>query len=347
MTSANNMQSDQTGPLARVSLALESGFGFLFTALMNGLEILIRPIERRLGMERIGYFFILPNLLIFGIFVLFPMLLNFYISFTSGTNIYPQDRAFVGTANYEFLFDCQNVFEPNTCNEDLFWRGVFNTIFFVIVQVTGMVLVSLVTALVLNSKIRARGFFRSVFFYPVLLSPVVVALIWKWILQRDGVLNSILLSLGGERIQFLVNADWATLWVIVISIWALMGFYTLILLAGLQAIPAELYEAGQIDGTSRWQSLRFLTLPLLMPTMFVVLVLSLIRAVQVFDQVYALTGGGPGTTTHFIVQYIYTTGFSSSIKRFGLAAAASVLLGATLLVLTLLQLRAARSNESG
>ncbi len=347
MTSANNIQSDQTGPLARVSHALESGFGFLFTALMNGLEILIRPIERRLGMERIGYFFILPNLLIFGIFVLFPMLLNFYISFTSGTNIYPQDRAFVGTANYGFLFDCQNVFEPNTCNEDLFWRGVFNTIFFVIVQVTGMVLVSLVTALVLNSKIRARGFFRSVFFYPVLLSPVVVALIWKWILQRDGVLNSILLSLGGERIQFLVNADWATLWVIVISIWALMGFYTLILLAGLQAIPAELYEAGQIDGTSRWQSLRFLTLPLLMPTMFVVLVLSLIRAVQVFDQVYALTGGGPGTTTHFIVQYIYTTGFSSSIKRFGLAAAASVLLGATLLMLTLLQLRAARSNESG
>ena len=347
MTTANDIKVEQGGPLARVSRALENGFSFMFTALMNGLEILIRPIERRLGIERIGYFFILPNLLIFSIFVLFPMLLNIYISFTSGTNIYPQDRAFVGTANYEFLFDCQNVFEPNTCNEDLFWRGVFNTIFFVIVQVTGMVLVSLATALVLNSKIRARGFFRSVFFYPVLLSPVVVALIWKWILQRDGVLNSILLSLGGERIQFLVNSDWATLWVIVISIWALMGFYTLILLAGLQAIPAELYEAGQIDGTSRWQSLRFITLPLLMPTMFVVLVLSLIRAVQVFDQVYALTGGGPGTATHFIVQYIYTTGFSSSIKRFGLAAAASVLLGATLLVLTLLQLRAARSNEAG
>ena len=175
MTTANDVKIEKGGPLARVSQALEDGFGVLFTALMNGLEILIRPIERRLGIERIGYFFILPNLLIFGIFVLFPMLLNFYISFTSGTNIYPQDRAFVGTANFELLFDCQNVFEPNTCNEDLFWRGVFNTVFFVVVQVTGMVLVSLVTALVLNSKIRARGFFRSVFFYPVLLSPVVVA----------------------------------------------------------------------------------------------------------------------------------------------------------------------------
>ncbi|MDD9956445.1 MAG: sugar ABC transporter permease [Anaerolineaceae bacterium] len=342
-----NLQNEPQGLLARLSAALETGLAALFAGFMNALEILVRPVERRLGMERIGYFFVLPNLLIFGIFVLFPMLLNFYISFTSGTEIYPQDRSFVGVANYEFLFDCENVFEPNSCNEDLFWRGVFNTVFFVVVQVSGMVLVSLLTALVLNGKIPARGFFRSVFFYPVLLSPVVVALIWKWILQRDGVLNSLLIALGGERVQFLVNADWATLWVIVISIWALMGFYTLILLAGLQAIPAELYEAGQIDGTGRWQSFRFITMPLLMPTMFVVLVLSLIRAVQVFDQVYALTGGGPGTTTHFIVQYIFTVGFANVIPRYGLAAAASVLLGATLLVLTLMQLRAARSNESG
>lgn len=345
MSTAGSVQQEKEGLGQRVMRALEAAFVTLFTALMNGLEVLIRPIERRLGIERIGYFFVLPNLLIFGIFVLFPMLLNFYYSFTSGTNLFLADRDFVGTANFDFLLDCENVLEPNSCNEDLFWRGVFNTIFFVVFQVAGMVLVSLLTALVLNGKIRARGFFRSVFFYPVLLSPVVVALIWKWILQRDGLLNSLILALGGERVQFLVNADWATLWVILISIWALMGFYTLILLAGLQAIPGELYEAGQIDGTNRWQGFRFITMPLLMPTMFVVLVLSLIRAVQFFDLAYALTGGGPGTSTHFIVQYIYTTGFSSAIKRFGLAAAASVGLGLTLLVLTLIQLRIARSGE--
>ena len=345
MTTAGRAQEDGAGLAARVSGAVEGGFGALFTALMNGLEVLIRPIERRLGIERIGYFFVLPNLLIFGIFVLFPMLLNFYYSFTSGTELYLADRNFAGAANFEVLLDCENFLEPNSCDEDLFWRGVFNTIFFVVFQVAGMVLFSLLTALVLNRKIRARGFFRSVFFYPVLLSPVVVALIWKWVLQRDGVLNSLLLALGGERVQFLVNADWASLWVIVISIWALMGFYTLILLAGLQAIPAELYEAGQIDGTNRRQSFRFITLPLLMPTMFVVLVLSLIRAVQFFDLAYALTGGGPGTATHFIVQYIYTTGFASAIKRFGLAAAASVGLGVALLILTLIQLRVARSSE--
>ena len=137
---------------------------------------------------------------------------------------------------------------------------------------------------------------------------------------------------------FLLDPGYATFWVIFISIWALMGFYTLILLAGLQAIPAELYEAAQIDGAGGWASFWGVTLPLLMPTMFVVLVLSLIRAVQVFDQIFVLTGGGPGTATQYMVQYIYDTGFSNQIQRFGLASAASVVLGVALLILTLAQL---------
>ena len=118
-----------------------------------------------------------------------------------------------------------------------------------------------------------------------------------------------------------------------------MGFYTLILLAGLQSIPPELYEASSIDGANGWQDFRFVTMPLLMPTMFVVLVLSLIRAVQMFDQIFVLTGGGPGTRTQLLVQYIYTTGFSNQIQLFGLSAAASMVLGVSLLILTLLQLR--------
>jgi alpha-1,4-digalacturonate transport system permease protein len=125
-----------------------------------------------------------------------------------------------------------------------------------------------------------------------------------------------------------------------------MGFHTLILLAGLQSIPPELYEAGAIDGANNWQNFRLITLPLLMPTLFVVLVLSLIRAVQVFDQVFVLTGGGPGTATQYLVQYIYNTGFSNQIQRFGLAAAASMVMGAVLLILTLIQLRLGRQAGS-
>jgi len=129
------------------------------------------------------------------------------------------------------------------------------------------------------------------------------------------------------------------LWVIMISIWAQMGFFTLILLAGLQAIPKELYESAAIDGANGWANFWGITLPLLMPSMLVVIVLSLIRAVQIFDQVFAFTGGGPGTATMYLVQYIYKTGFADLTHQYGLAAAASVVLALILLVLTLTQFR--------
>ena len=339
---------------ARSGIAAHGGVGDLpgrafyglFAAIMNTLDLIMTPIQRAIGVRNMAYLFVLPNLLIFGIFVLAPMLLNFYYAMTGGTALFPQDRPFVGMENFRTLFDCESFLNPNSCREDRFWRAIYNTAFFVVFQVGIMVLVSLVTALVLNRKIRARGFFRSVYFYPVLLSPVVVALIWKWILQRDGVLNAAVLAMGFGRMPFMTNANWTIIWVIAISIWAQMGFYTLILLAGLQAIPAEMYEASAIDGAGGWHSFRFVTLPLLMPTMFVTLVLSLIRAVQIFDHVFVLTGGGPGTATLYLVQYIYNTGFSSQIQRFGLASAASVVLGLTLLVFTLIQLRLGRSSGS-
>ena len=317
----------------------------LYAAVMNVVGFVMEPLQRLIGVRRMAYVFVLPNLLVFGIFILFPMALNVYYAMTSGPQIYPQDRAFVGTANFERLFDCRDFRDPNTCAEDRFWRAVRNTGVFVLFQVGGMVAISLLTALVLNRNIRGRGFFRSVFFYPVLLSPVVVALIWKWVLQRDGVLNAILVGVGLEPVQFLLDGRWAMTWVILVSIWAHMGFYTLILLAGLQSIPAELYDAGAIDGTSTLQAFRHITMPLLMPTMMVVLILSLIRAVQMFDEVYVLTGGGPGSATMLMVQYIYTTGFGTQSPRFGMAAAASVTLGAVLLVATLIQLRLGRGSE--
>lgn len=322
----------------------------IYSGLMIALEFIINPIQRWVGFRRMAYLFLLPNMAIFGIFVIFPMLLNFYYSMTSGVALFPEDRPFVGTDNYEILADCEDFTDPNTCDEDFFWRAIYNTIVFVFFQVGGMVLMALITALVLNREIVGRGFFRSVYFYPVLLSPVVVGLIWRWILQRYGVVNGVLAQLDpkyeADPVLFLLKGDWPTFWVIMISIWAQMGFFTLILLAGLQSIPGVLYEAGSIDGASPWQSFRFITLPLLMPTMFVVLVLALIRAVQVFDQVFVLTGGGPGTTTKYMVQYIYETGMRNQIPRRGLAAAASMVLGSVLFVFTFIQLWLGRKSES-
>ncbi|MBC8099171.1 MAG: sugar ABC transporter permease [Armatimonadetes bacterium] len=317
----------------------------LLDRFLSLFDLILIPLQRRIGIQRMGYFFVLPNLLIFGVFILFPMLLNFYYGFTSGQSMLLQNREVIGTANFERLLTCEDYANFRTCDEDRFWRALGNTGLYVVLEVGGMVLLALVTALALNSKIKGRGFFRSIFFYPVLLSPVVVALIWKWILQTDnGILNGVIVGLGGEKQPFTTDANWSLFWVIIIGIWAQMGFYTLILLAGLQAIPRELYEAASVEGANPWSKFRAITLPLLMPTMTVVLVLALIRAVQVFDQVFVLTGGGPGTATLYMVQYIYTTAFTD--RNFGIAAGASLLLAMILLVLTLAQLRIRRGALS-
>ena len=136
-------------------------------------------------------------------------------------------------------------------------------------------------------------------------------------------------------------------WAVCVSIWAHMGFYTLILLAGLQAIQPDLYEAAEMDGTSKERVFWRITLPLLWPNLLVVVVLALIKGVQVFDEVFVLTGGGPGTATQFIVQYIYNTGFTEQVQNFGLASAASIVLGVILFVLTMLQLAVTRARDNG
>jgi len=316
-------------------------------ALLNVADVPMRALQRAVGVPRIGWLFVAPNLLILGLFTFLPILIDFAFAFTGGVELYPSRRPYVGGENFATLFECTNYLDPSTCRKDLFWRSIFNTAKFAVIQVALMVLFSLITALVLNRKIIGRGFFRGVFFYPVLLSPVVVALIWKWVLQREGVLNAFLAGAGESPVVWLNDATWAFFWCVFVSIWAHMGFYTLILLAGLQAIPSDLYEAAEMDSASPWRRFSRITLPLLMPTLVVVLVLGLIRAVQVFDEVFVLTGGGPGSATMFIVQFIYQTGFAESIHQYGLAAAASLVLAVTLLALTVAQLRLTRRSVEG
>lgn len=326
---------------------MRAAAGAALLAPLNLLEVPMRFAQRHLGQQRIAWLFLAPNLIIFGLFTFLPIILNFVYATTGGVQVLPGKRPYVGAANFETLLACQSYLDPSTCEKDLFWRAVFNTASFVLLQVGFMVLFALITALVLNREIRARGFFRSVFFYPVLLSPVVVALIWKWILQREGILNAWMVGLGNQPTLWLLDASWAFFWVIFVSIWAHMGFYTLILLAGLQAIPKDVYEAAEMDAASPTRVFRRITLPLLMPNMVVVLVLALIKGVQTFDEIYVLTGGGPGSATTLMVQFIYDTGFAFQPQLYGIAAAASILLAAVLFVLTLMQLGASRSSLRG
>ena len=283
-------------------------------AVLNALDPPMRALQRLLGVPRIGWMFVTPNLAILGLFTFLPIVVNFYFAFTGGVQLYPSERPFTGLDNLGTLFDCGNYLDPASCRKDLFWRSIYNTAEFALLQVGLM---------------------------------VAFALIWKWVLQREGVLNAVLASASASPVGWLSDASWAFFWCVFVSIWAHMGFYTLILLAGLQAIPADLYEAAEMDGASPWRRFSRLTLPLLMPNLIVVLVLGLIRAVQVFDEVFVLTGGGPGSATTFIVQFIYQTAFAEAIHQYGLAAAASLVLAASLLILTLVQLKLTRRNLAG
>jgi alpha-1,4-digalacturonate transport system permease protein len=327
--------------------ALANLGAWLYAAAFDLLERPMAAVQRLVGVRNVAWAFLLPNLVIFGLFTFVPIFLNFLYATTGGDQLLLWERPYVGGENFATLLDCESYLDPNSCQRDLFWRAVHNTGWFVVLQVGFMILFSLIAALILNRDLPLRGFFRAVFFYPVLLSPVVVALIWKWILQREGLLNAGLEGVGASPVNWLIEANWAFFWAVFISIWAHMGFYVLILLAGLQAIPADVYEAAEMDGGSKWRVFRRITLPLLMPTMVVVIVLSLIRAVQAFDEIYVLTGGGPGSATTLMLQYIYDTGFATRPRLFGLAAAASILMAAVLFALTLLQLRATRSQGEG
>ena len=309
------------------------------------VEPLMYGMQRLIGIKRMPWVFLVPNLLAVVLFALLPVFINIFYSVSGSDRLYPWDRPFVGGANYATLFDCDNFLDPSTCSRDLFWRALGNTIVFVPVQVTAMILVALITAICLNRDIRGRGFFRGIFFFPVMLSPVVVALTWQWILQRNGALNGLITSAGLTPVNWLVFPNTAFFWSVFVTVWAHMGFYTIILLAGLQSIPRDVYEAAKMDSATPWRVFTRITLPLLKPVLLVVFILAVIRSVQTFDELYVLTGGGPGSATMLMVQYIYEVGFAAQPRNFGLAAAASLLLGIALLIFTAIQMRISRGGK--
>lgn len=325
---------------------LQSGVGMLFSLPARIVEPIMSGLQRLVGIKRMPWVFLAPNLLAVVLFALLPVFINVFYSVSGSDRLFPWDRPFVGGANYTTLFDCDSFFDPSSCSRDLFWRAIGNTVVFVPIQVICMIGVALLTAICLNRDIRGRGFFRGIFFFPVMLSPVVVALTWQWILQRNGALNGLITAVGFEPVNWLVFPNTAFFWSVFITVWAHMGFYTIILLAGLQAIPRDIYEAAKMDKATPWRVFSRITLPLLKPVLLVVFILAVIRSVQTFDELYVLTGGGPGSATMLIVQYIYETGFATQPRNFGLAAAASLMLGLALLIFTAIQMRISKGGNN-
>lgn len=312
--------------------------GSVGTRFMATLGWPIELAQRLSGATGLPYLFLLPNMLIFGLFAFAPLFINIGFAGTEGASINFDQRGFAGTDNFARLLAARSIDTGLENREAIkFAAAVRDTAVFVVFQVPTMIFFSLCTALALNRKIVGRGFWRSVFFYPVMLSPVVVGFLWVLILKRQGVLSMTLIEWGwiSEPIQWLTDPAWTMFWSVVVYTWAHLGFYMLILLAGLQAIPKDLYEAARMDGTGEWRILWRITLPLLMPTLLVVTVLSLIKSVQAFEELYAMN-----VRWISLVAYIFeTSGLrgTPTTNGLGIAASASLIVALVLVVLTISQ----------
>ena len=272
----------------------------------------------------IAYAFLFPTLLIFVVFRHGPAVASLLLGFFNWTIV--DTPKFVGLDNYTRL-----------AQDDIFWRSLKNTGLFVLMTVPTDVVLALFLAVLVNQPLRGMWLFRLAFFMPFVTATAIVAIVWRWIYQPQGLANGALEFFGLDPLTWLSNPDWALPAVAIMSVWKHVGFNMLILVAGLQAIPQDYEEAARLDGAGPLSIFFGITLPLLRPVLVLVTILTTIGSFQVFDAAYVMTNGGPFYATTTVVYYIYQNAFGQ--YQMGYAAAIAFALFVILLVLTLLQRR--------
>ena len=280
-----------------------------------------------------GYMFLLPNLIGFMIFSFLPIIAALALTVTEW-NVMDTPK-FVGLKNFQTV-----------ARDDLFWKTAFNTVYYTIGAVPIGVFIAFWLALLLNRKMGGVVFFRTVFFLPSVTLGVAIAMVWVWLYHPElGLINFALAKLGFDGPSWLQSTRWAMPALIIMNNWVGIGGAMLIYLAGLQAIPEEYYEAARIDGATYMQQLRYITIPLISPTTFFVLVTSFIGAMQGFDSFYVMTRGGPAYATTPLVMYIFQNGFEWF--RMGYAAALAAVLFLAIFLITAIQWHVARTWVQG
>ncbi|MHA6481108.1 carbohydrate ABC transporter permease [Paenibacillus sp. strain BS8-2] len=276
--------------------------------------------------------FLLPSCLGLIVFSFIPIIYSFMISFTDWNGLNSWNPAagtpqFVGVDNYTEILSGEE-----------FWRVFRNTSYYIILYIPLMLTVSIGAAILLNNKYRGMSIYRVLYFIPVLTSWVAGALIWKWLLSANyGPINALLSYVGIEGPAWLQDPTWAMPGIVLASVWKDMGFFSLILLGGLQGINPNYYEAAQIDGANAWQRLQRITLPLLSPILFFVMIISIIGSFQLFPQVMIMTDAGPYGSTQVMVERIYRLAFK--YYKMGLASSFSWILFAIIFIFTMLQMK--------
>ncbi|HBK69020.1 MAG TPA: sugar ABC transporter permease [Firmicutes bacterium] len=283
--------------------------------------------------EITGWLFITPMLIGFIVFSFGPILASLIISFTDWDLL--QAPKFVGFVNFAKLF-----------KDDYFIQCMSNTLYFVITMVPIILVVAMTLAIILNQNIRGKAFFRSVFYFPSVVSTVAISMVWLWVFSPsdNGLLNTILHKIGVMNTpDWLGNIATVKPSLVLMRTWQSAGYYMVIFLAGLQTISPELYEVADIDGASKWEKLIHITIPLLSPVTFFVTIMLMLAAFNIFEAIYVMTEGGPGGATNTIMYYIYHNGFR--LYQMGYASALAWVLFLILVVLTIIQFKL-RKEES-
>jgi multiple sugar transport system permease protein len=275
--------------------------------------------------------FIAPAAIGFAVFLAWPTVRGIYLSFTSYNLLTPPE--FTGLQNYVRL-----------AQDSIFWHSMVVTVEYVLINIVIQTVVALFIAVMMH-RLTKSTFVRGIVLAPYLVSNVVAALVWLWILDTQlGIGNELLAALGLDRIPFLQSDVWGIPSIALINVWRHVGYTALLIFAGLQSLPETVYEAGRIDGASEWKMFWRITVPLLRPILSLVLIITVIGSFQVFDTVAVTTQGGPANATNVVQNYIYNLAFGRF--QFGYASAVSVALLIVLSIITIIQYRLTRSGES-
>ena len=288
----------------------------------------MKSLERKM----FPYLMLLPMIVIFGVFLFYPALNGLWISFTKWDGINAQE--FVLFDNYIKL-----------AGDSDFWRSFIKTLIFTAISVPGIYVAALGLALLLTRKIKGSNLFWAIFYWPTMISSIVVGLSWRFLLGEFGVINYIVSLFGGEKISWLTTPTAAMGVIIFVTVWSMAGYYMVMFVAGIKAISQDYYEASQIDGAGFWQQFWYITLPLLKATSLLVIVLATVTVIKTYPLVVALTDGGPAGATKFMVQIIQETGFEKS--QMGYACAMTMVLFIVLAVLTSIQFKLNKEGSQG
>jgi putative chitobiose transport system permease protein len=277
------------------------------------------------------YLFLLPALIVLGITVFYPALQAFYLSFTRYDLI--TEPQWIGWENFQRL-----------SKDPVFWQTLRNTILYLVCVVPILAIAPLALAILVNQKLRGIRWFRVAYYTPVIISMVVAGIAWKWLYSDNGLLNQFLRAIGFSGVPWLTDPNLALFSVMVVTIWKGLGYYMVIYLAGLQSIPAELYEAASIDGSDGIRKHWDITVPLMQPYLWLVAVISAISATKVFEEIFIMTQGGPLNSSKTIVFYVYEQAFTK--LEISYACTIGLVMFLMILILSIVRLAVQRDTET-